>query len=68
MVLRMESELCDKWGAFRNWDMSNTDFGLMKNAAAMSVPVCIVFLSVTVCVYCVCVECVVCSKKVYAGT
>ena len=43
-------------------------FGLMKSAAAMSVPVCIVFLCVTVCVYCVCVECVVCSKKVYAGT
>ena len=56
MVLRMESEPYDKWGAFRNWDMSNTDFGLMKSAAAMSVPVCIVFE----CVICWCVYYVRC--------
>ena len=43
-------------------------FGLMKSAAAMSVPVCIVFLCVMgMCVLCL-MLCVVCIKKVYSGT
>ena len=42
-------------------------FGLMKNAAAMSVPVCIVFECVIGVCFCS-MLCVVCIRKVYAGT